>query len=430
MKIEVVAHDPSWKLKYAEEAALIKKACGDKILTIEHGGSTSIAGLAAKPIVDIYIGVKKLQDADDMVNDMTTIGYEYITKFETQLPFRRYFNKYINGEKAFHVHTVEASHSFRRDDLLFKDYLTVNENAKREYENLKLGLSNLDLKDGLDYNDRKTDFIIDLKQKAFEYFSKLYEETESAATYLMHKYASTEAVKKAQFRILREGNLTAIRTDVFAGFSLNRVLGIDKVDSALITKIEKFYEGRTDKYALQIPPFVLDEWKIKSLGQRGYIYSNSWVTFYRDSSPIESRTTDLEIREIGAEYSETFGATMNNIFSFPHEFDEIATSALGQKEWVTFMAFDGEKNAGSASICIIGETAYLSFANVLPEYRKRGIQGELLAKRIEAARERGVKWIFVDTAETSDEDPNPSYWNVLRYGFRLLYYRPNYVKVQ
>ena len=60
MKVEIVPHDPSWKLKYAEEAARIKKACGEKILTIEHGGSTSIDGLGAKPILIFILVLKSL----------------------------------------------------------------------------------------------------------------------------------------------------------------------------------------------------------------------------------------------------------------------------------------------------------------------------------------------------------------------------------
>jgi GNAT superfamily N-acetyltransferase len=194
--------------------------------------------------------------------------------------------------------------------------------------------------------------------------------------------------------------------------------------------MEKFFRGKPGKHALQIPPYILNDEKVMMLNSRGYTYSNSWVTFYRDSSPVESRGTDLEIREIGKEHAGVFAHILNEVFAFPHEFDDIAASTLGQNEWVTFMAFDGENIAGSAGICITGETAYLSFANVLPEYRRRGVQGELLKRRIDAARERGSKWIVVDTAETSDENPNPSYWNMLRHGFRLLYHRPNYVKVQ
>ena len=70
MKIEVVPYNPEWKQKYSSEAELIKKACGDKILIIEHAGSTSVEGLAAKPIVDIYIGTKSLADAHAMIEPM------------------------------------------------------------------------------------------------------------------------------------------------------------------------------------------------------------------------------------------------------------------------------------------------------------------------------------------------------------------------
>ena len=430
MKVEVLPYNPEWKNKYLSESELIKKACGDKILNMEHGGSTSIEGLASKPIVDIYIGTKTLQDAHNMIEDMIGIGYEYITKFEKELPFRRYFNKNIEGTRAFHVHVTPASHPFRRDDLVFKDYVIVNENARMDYEFLKLELSKKDWNDGLDYNYAKTDFITGIKKAALNYFGDLYETSESEATYLTHAYATDEAIRKAKFTMLREGNLTAIRTDVFPGFSLNRVLGINQIDTDFLDKIDKFYEGRNGKFALQIPPNVLNDENKLLLQARGYHYENSWITFYKDTSPIQTKGTDLEIKEIGKEHGYDFGHMLNEVFSFPHEFDDIAASTVGAKDWFTFMAFDGDKPAGSASICITGETAYFSFAHVLPEYRKRGVQGELMKHRIDAARERGAKWITVDTAETSEENPNPSYWNMLRHGFRLLYHRPNYVKIQ
>jgi GNAT superfamily N-acetyltransferase len=249
-------------------------------------------------------------------------------------------------------------------------------------------------------------------------------------TNLMHCYSSEEARKKAKFKLLHEDGITAIRSDILPGFSLNRALGFTEINDEVLNKIEEFYSGRTGKYALQIPPYILNDEKINLLNSRGYNYANSWVTFYRDSSPVISRGTDLMIKEIGKEEAGTFAHILNDVFGFPHEFDDIAASAVGAKEWIIYMAYDNEKPAGSAGICVVGDTAYLSYANVLPEYRRRGAQGKLLSKRIDAARERGAKWIVVDTAETSDEHPNPSYWNMLRHGFRLLYHRPNYVKIQ
>ena len=430
MKVEVVPYNPEWKNKYSSEAELIQKTCGDKILTIEHAGSTSVEELAAKPIIDIYIGTKTLGDAHNMIDGMLGIGYEYITKYEKELPFRRYFNRDIEDKRAYHIHVTPASHPFRRDDLIFKDYITTNQRVRKDYESLKMALSKKDWNDGLEYNYAKTDFITGIKKEALKYFSKLYEETESEVTYLMHAHASEEARNKAKFKMLHENGLTTIRTDIFPGFSLNRALGISNLNESLLDKLEEFYKDKQGKFALQIPPYELDEEKVKLLNSRGYNYGNSWITFYRDSSPVESRGTDLEIREIGKEHSAVFARILDDVFSFPHKFDDIADSTVGQKEWVTFMAFDGENPVGSASVCVVGDAAYLSFANVLPEYRRRGAQSELMKRRIDAARNRGAKWIVVDTAETSEEHPNPSYWNMLRHGFRLLYHRPNYVKIQ
>lgn len=430
LKVEVVPYNPEWKQKYLAESELIKKACGDKILIIEHAGSTSVEGLAAKPIIDIYIGTRTLEDAHSMIEPMTAIGHEYYDKFEDELPFRRYFRKFINGKREFHVHVTPADHRFRNIDLIFRDYVSVNKKAKLEYENHKLELSEIDWKDEmLSYNQAKDEICLRIKDDALRYFSGMFEQTESEATWLMHKYASTDAMKKASFKMIREGELTAIRADIFPGFSLNRALGITKIDEDFLGMIEDFYKGKPGKFALQIPPDLLNEETTRLLESRGYTYANSWVTFYKDSSPIQSRGADLEIKEISKERSKEFAYILNEVFGFPHEFDDIAASSIGEKECITFMAFDNGKPVGSAGIYITGKTAYLSFANILPEYRRRGLQGELLRLRIDAAREQGAKWIFVDTAENSEENPNPSYWNMLRHGFRLMYKRPNYVKV-
>lgn len=430
MKVEVVEYNPEWKNLYNSEAQRIQSTCGKYIFTIEHAGSTSVEGLASKPVIDIYIGTKSIDEANSMIEPMKSLGYEYIEKFESELPFRRFFTRSVEDKKLFHIHVTPAPHIFRRDDLMFRDYISSNKKARKDYEELKIKLSKHDWDDSMGYNKAKTDFCIGLKAKALEFFGKLFEETESEATFLMHSYAAKEERDRAQFSMKRDGNLTAIRTDIFPGFSLNRTLGIEQINEKFLERIENFYEGKPGKFALQIPPWLVSDEKKALLASRNYEFANSWVTFYKDSSPILTRGTDLEIREIGKEHAATFAHNLNEVFGFPHQFDAVAASAVGKREWITFMAFDGNIAAGSASICIVGKCAYLSFANVLPAYRNRGIQGELLKLRIDAARNLGAKWIVVDTAETGPEHYNPSYWNMLRHGFRLLYHRPNYVKIQ
>lgn len=426
MYIEVVPYNSEWPKKYQAESALIKKACGNNILIIEHAGSTSVVGLAAKPIIDIYIGTKSLADAHAMIEPMLELGYKYRSEYEDTLPFRRYFTK----EKQFHVHVTPAPHYFRNIDLIFRDYITVNAAAKKEYEDHKLKLSKIDLRDGMHYNISKDEICLRLKADALKFFGDMYEETESLATYLSYTHATDEMNKKAQFKLLRDGELTAKRCDLFEGFSLNRALGITSLDNSLLDTMDRFYEGKKGRAALQIPPSLLNDEKISLLNSRGYEYANSWITFYRDSSPIETRGCELEVRQIEKNEAKLFGHLLNEIFSMPHEMDDLNASAVGEKGWATFMAFDNGKPAGGGSICVTGETSYLNYGFVLPEYRRRGVQGELMKCRIDAAREMGAKWVCVDTAEDFEDKPNPSYWNMLRHGFRLLYSRPNYAKMR
>ena len=63
VRVVIVDYDPAWPQMYEEEKALILGAMGERLLAIEHVGSTSVPGLAAKPIIDIIAGVRRLDDA-------------------------------------------------------------------------------------------------------------------------------------------------------------------------------------------------------------------------------------------------------------------------------------------------------------------------------------------------------------------------------
>ncbi len=68
--VEVVPHDPSWEDKYQREARKLCEILGNEIVEIHHIGSTSIPGLPAKPVIDILIGVRKIEDVDRYNDDI------------------------------------------------------------------------------------------------------------------------------------------------------------------------------------------------------------------------------------------------------------------------------------------------------------------------------------------------------------------------
>ena len=146
-------------MMYDNMKDLFFRSFGDKIAGIEHIGSTSVAGLCAKPIIDILLGVHSLDDADSIVPNMIELGYDYISKYEDVMPYRRYFNKYENEVGKFHVHTVVIDSDFWNRHIKFRNILRKNENIRNDYCMLKKELAKKEWKDGNEYADAKTDFI-------------------------------------------------------------------------------------------------------------------------------------------------------------------------------------------------------------------------------------------------------------------------------
>ncbi|HEY7970897.1 MAG TPA: GrpB family protein, partial [Candidatus Limnocylindrales bacterium] len=74
-KIVLAESDPSWPVLYVREDARIRAALGDRVLAIEHTGSTSVPGLAAKPIVDMTMIVADVTDEAAWIPDLEAAGY-------------------------------------------------------------------------------------------------------------------------------------------------------------------------------------------------------------------------------------------------------------------------------------------------------------------------------------------------------------------
>lgn len=178
--VVIADYDPGWPRKFDAERDLIVRTCGvGAFVQIEHVGSTSVPGLAAKPIIDMMPGLRSLDDAPPLISPLESLGYEYVPAFEHDtssgpgMPLRRYFRKDENGARAYHLHIVEVGSPFWVEHLLFRDYLRAHPEVATEYARLKRELAagfNAALTPASDinvgYTDRKTDFIEMIKARA------------------------------------------------------------------------------------------------------------------------------------------------------------------------------------------------------------------------------------------------------------------------
>ena len=152
-------YDPRWPERYRAEAARIRAALGGWIEQIEHVGSTAVPGLAAKPIIDIAVGVRRLADAERCIEPLKRIGYAYRPGAEELVPDRRFFQKGGSAAREFHVHVVDVRGPDWERWLLFRDYVRAHPEKARDYEQLKRALASCQ-RDNRAYTALKSAFIM------------------------------------------------------------------------------------------------------------------------------------------------------------------------------------------------------------------------------------------------------------------------------
>lgn len=157
--IRIVAYDPRWPQRFEEERQSIERVLGGYTVAIEHVGSTAVPGLAAKPIIDILVGIRRLDDARFCIAPLASIGYEYVPEYEKEVPDRRYFHKGPSRARTHHLHMAEDHGDFWDRHLLFRDYLRAHPEVAREYEALKRTLARRHRNERETYTDAKKSFI-------------------------------------------------------------------------------------------------------------------------------------------------------------------------------------------------------------------------------------------------------------------------------
>lgn len=159
-EVRLAPHHPLWFAAYHEEAARIWRALGPRILAIEHFGSTAVPGLKAKPIIDLQIGVRRLNHGLALRAGMRRLGYHLVEGHG--VPDHHLF---ANGPRpTHHAHVVEFDSDSWRRVLRFRDRLRAEPELRRAYEALKCALAADPARERRDYTAAKTEFILSASQ--------------------------------------------------------------------------------------------------------------------------------------------------------------------------------------------------------------------------------------------------------------------------
>jgi GrpB-like predicted nucleotidyltransferase (UPF0157 family) len=147
-------HNPLWAQAFAEEAARLRAALGPLALAIEHYGSTAVPGLRAKPIIDLQIGVARIDDGLAFIKPMAALGYDYAG--DQGIPEHHIFGKGLARTHLAHVVVYRGEQWFKT--LRFRDRLCAEPDLRTAYEALKLELVASTISRAA-YTAGKTDFV-------------------------------------------------------------------------------------------------------------------------------------------------------------------------------------------------------------------------------------------------------------------------------
>ena len=161
--VVVVDYDDTWPRQFEALAARIWPAVQDVAVSIEHIGSTSVPGLAAKPIIDMSIVVSSSADIPNVIGKLVALGYGHRG------------NLGIEGREVFqqppdlprhHLYACPAGTVGLINPLALRDYLRANADTTRRYATLKKRLAR-EYADDIDgYTVAKTDFILSILRLA------------------------------------------------------------------------------------------------------------------------------------------------------------------------------------------------------------------------------------------------------------------------
>jgi GrpB-like predicted nucleotidyltransferase (UPF0157 family) len=151
-RIRLEEYDPDWPHLFEREAARIRSALGETALQVEHAGSTSVPGLAAKPLIDMVLVVADSADEAAYVPIMEAAGYT-LTIREPDWYEHRLFK---GPDTNVNVHTFSAGCPEVDRMLLFRDWLRTHPDDRELYERAKRELAAQDWKYVQQYADAKT----------------------------------------------------------------------------------------------------------------------------------------------------------------------------------------------------------------------------------------------------------------------------------
>lgn len=188
----IVKYNSQWAILFNCIKLELNAVLLDYQPSIEHIGSTSVRGLAAKPVIDVLVGMNGTDEMEELSEKLMQHGYVYFQKYNERTPYRRFFVKLgqspqslnvnriykrndevpdvIWTQRMAHIHVVDKNSIHWIRHIAFREYLKYHRLIRKQYETVKLHISRLNWLDAEVYKTAKDTFIRQIEDKAVAWY--------------------------------------------------------------------------------------------------------------------------------------------------------------------------------------------------------------------------------------------------------------------
>lgn len=162
----VVPYDSNWNHEFEKIKAYLEQVLGDTILGVEHVGSTSVEGLAAKPIIDLDVIINSYDNFEEVKSRLENIGYYY--EGDLGIMNRQAFAYDEDEKKEFMIHHLYVCPKYSEElkrHLTFRNYMRTHKEDVDKYSEVKLQAAKLYPTDIESYLDHKGSCITEIYKK-------------------------------------------------------------------------------------------------------------------------------------------------------------------------------------------------------------------------------------------------------------------------
>lgn len=213
-----------------------------------------------------------------------------------------------------------------------------------------------------------------------------------------------------------------------SAITINRALGLGRrapPQRADVEAIIAFYrDAGIGRFFLQPDPGISNDLVTPICEAAGLTRVRAWQKFERETAgDLPDTDTVFEVREAGPGEGPAFARIVCSAFDLGEAAEPWLARLPEAEGWHAYIAWDGQDPAGSGALFVSGEAAFADFGATDPAFRLRGVQSANLAYRLRAAREMGAVRVHTCTGVEVAGDPQHSYSNIRRSGFRETHVR-------